>query len=73
MAIFGAPVGQPDDAARAVAAGLAMLEAIRDLDAQQPSRRARGSPSASGSTPARRSSATSARPGASTTPRSATR
>lgn len=36
MAIFGAPVAQLDDAARAVAAGLAMLEAIRDLDAQQP-------------------------------------
>jgi adenylate cyclase len=36
MAIFGAPVGQPDDAARAVAAGLAMLDAIHELDARRP-------------------------------------
>ena len=33
MALFGAPVGRPDDAARAVAAGLDMIASIRALDA----------------------------------------
>lgn len=40
MAIFGAPVGRPDDAARAVTAGLDMIASIRALDAA----RAPGSP-----------------------------
>jgi class 3 adenylate cyclase len=36
MAVFGAPVAHEDDAERAVRAGLRILEAIEDLNAQDP-------------------------------------
>ena len=41
MAVFGAPVAHEDDAERAVRAGLAILDAIADLNAANPDPRSR--------------------------------
>ena len=42
MAVFGAPVAHEDDAERAVRAGLAVLEAIAELNEGDPEPRAAG-------------------------------
>ena len=42
MAVFGAPVAHEDDAERAVRAGLAILEAIAELNEADPDARAAG-------------------------------
>ena len=60
MAVFGAPVAHEDDAERAVRAGLRILEAIDELNADRSG--ALGCRCGSGSTPARRWSRSGARP-----------
>ena len=68
VAVFGAPLDDPDHAANARARGAAMrARGSASSIASPPRSRADGCGSASGSTPARRWSAISARAGASTT------
>ena len=72
MAVFGAPIVQPDHARRAVAAAAKLVENVKAWNLE---RVARGEPAGgcgSASTRGTRSSATSARRSASTTPSSAT-
>ena len=67
VAVFGAPLDDPDHAANAVRAALQCAARLGELDRVTRRIRRHGARSASGSTPARRWSATSARGGASTT------
>ncbi len=67
VAVFGAPLDDPDHAANAVRAALQCAARLPELDRVKAAFGGRSCASASASTPARRWSATSARGGASTT------